>query len=135
MLGLWPLGGQALGSTGTSGVASGVTLSVATSILAGAAAGTGADQQLDVIVVGPPGRPRPPLIRQDARVDGAALVCRARLFRGRATAVSLFDGVATAEGRSREITIVRHVSLIHGAPSGERYISDEDLLLMLAEAA
>jgi hypothetical protein len=73
---------------------------------------------------------------QDAVARGALIVCRARLIAGHASTLSLFPGAAhgNAEAANDNLPPVL-VSLVAGEAQGQRSYSDDELLMIFAEAA
>jgi hypothetical protein len=73
---------------------------------------------------------------QDGFARGALIVCRARLIAGHASTLSLIPGALHGgAGAANDNIPPVLVSLIAGEAQGQRSYSDDELLMIFAEAA
>jgi hypothetical protein len=109
--------------------AQGATLEIIVSLLAGTA--TGATEV--TVIFGGGGR----LIelREDAVAHGETLTCFGRIIAGQAATVSLFAGEAFGDAIAGNDNLEAVALLIPGTATGERNYSDDELLMIFAEAA
>jgi hypothetical protein len=112
-----------------NGTANGQTLVVNASIIPGAVTVT--DEFL--IQTGSRGRFEP--VRVDGQARGVRLIVRASLLPGKASADALAPGVFLQDANAKPSIVVAFASLEPGQAFGEINLSDEEILMLLAEAA
>lgn len=144
------------GTAAADGTANGQTLTAASTLLAGSATGTGAGEaiaqgatleataslivgtatgatEVTVIFGGGSGRFIEP--REDAVAHGETLTCFTRIAAGRSSTVSLLAGEAFGDAVAANDNLQAFAQILPGTATGERNFTDDELLMIFAEAA
>lgn len=113
-------------------------VSTAISLIAGTASGQ--TVPIHIVVSGAAHQPRKPIVI-NAEAKGRILRLRTRLLPGSATATIttlqfLKSGTASGDAATLlKVSIGSSLEIIEGKAFGERYVSEDEMILMIAEAA